>query len=112
MEERKIEIVIGDKKREVYAGNASLRRYRKAGGSMQDLESLDTEGNNSFDELMDVFESLALLLHSNLVDPEGVTLDDIINSFASPTLLFEKTEELIAGVPWLKNGAAAGIETK
>ena len=110
--ERTIEIELDGAKHSVYAGNAALRRYRMAGGSMKALEGVETTGENSLDDMMDIVDSLALLIHANLVAPDGLTVDDMVNAMPSMQDLITASEELFSGVPWLKNGAAAGSEPK
>tara|TARA_R110000823_G_scaffold91080_3_gene200824 strand:- start:526 stop:864 length:339 start_codon:yes stop_codon:yes gene_type:complete len=112
MEERKINIILGGISFEVFAGNAALSRYRKAGGSMKDIEGIDANGENTFDSMMDAMDALALLIHSNLVEGKGLSVEDIINGSGEMTDLFKTAEELFSGVPWLGNVAAAGKDPK
>lgn len=108
MKEREITINIGDKEYAVLAGNAALMRYRRAGGSMQKLEAIDTDGNTNIDEVINTIESLCLLLYSNIKDKGDLTMEDVINGFESMEEIVKVVEELFRGVPWLKNQAAAG----
>ncbi len=130
MEERKIEITIDGKVHQVFAGNAALRRYCNAGGSMKDLEGaeqepvLDGSGKPVLDDkknpmtkmtsdgAMRYCSTCALLLLANLVEPGKLTVDDIFNGIGSVNELMNAGDEVISGVPWLKNQAAAGSESK
>jgi len=79
---------------------------------MKDIEGIDTEGDNTVDSMMDALDSLAILIHSNLVAGNGMTIEDVINGFESMKGLFDAAEEIFTGVPWLGNGAAAGKDPK
>ena len=112
MKEREIKLTISDKEYSVFAGNAALMRYRRAGGSMKDLEGIDTEGGSSVDNLISTLDSICLLIYVNVKDKNGLVIEDIINGIGSMEAVIEVAEEIFAGVPWLKNQAAAGIEHK
>lgn len=112
MKEREIKVNIGDKEYSVLAGNAALMRYRRAGGSMQELESIDTDGQTNIDEVMNTLDSLCLLVYCNIKDKDGLVIEDVINGFESMEDIVKVVEELFRGVPWLKNQAAAGSEPK
>ena len=112
MKEREIKVNIGDKEYAVLAGNACLMRYRRAGGSMQDLERIDTEGGSNVDNLISTLDSICLLIYVNTKDKNGLVIEDIINGLGSMEAVIKVAEEIFAGVPWLKNQAAAGIVHK
>lgn len=109
MKERTIEIQIDGKAQSVFAGNAALIRYRKAGGRMEDIETLD--GEEGVDGLFDKLDSLILLIHSNLVN-DKITSEDLVNGLASMEVLFTAANDLFSGVPWLGNQAATGTPSK
>lgn len=113
MDERTIEIEIHGKPFKVLAGNAALRRYRKAGGSMNALQNLDTKkGENSPDDILDALDSVALLIWANIVDKGDMTIDDLLNGVPTMDAMGEICSDLLDGVPWLGNGEAAGTESR
>lgn len=112
MEERKITICLNGENHSVFAGNASLRRFRKAGGCMSSIEGIDTESDQGIDDVMDMLDSLALFIHANLVEPGSLTIDDLINGFEDMSDMSDAVQELFIGVPWLKNQAATGSGSK
>lgn len=101
MDERTITVEIHGKPYEVYAGNAALRRYRKAGGSMNDLQNLDTnKGENSTDDILDALDSIGLLIYANLKDRGEMTLDDMFNGIPSMNTLADCVSELFSKIEW------------
>lgn len=106
MSERKITIQIGGEQREVYAGNAALRRFRRAGGKMADLSEFDSEDRTT-DDTLDMLDAMLLLIHSNLVERrEGETVDAIADAFPTMEGVVKAAGELFDGVDWLKNAKA------
>ena len=108
MKERTIEVELNGKPVKVFAGNAALIRYRKAGGSMTAIETLD--GEEGVDGLFDKIDSLTLLIHSNLV-VGGISIENFVNGLSSMEVLFTASNDLFSGVPWLGNQVATGTKS-
>jgi phosphoribosylaminoimidazole (AIR) synthetase len=96
MKEQTIKITINGEDREVLAGNAALLRFRKAGGDMSLISSIDGEDT---DALFDSIDAICNLISINLVEP--MTSDDVANGVETMTALFEAATTLLNQVPWL-----------
>ena len=68
MKEQTIKIKINGEDREVLAGNAALLRFRKAGGDMSLISSIDGEDT---DALFDSIDAICNLISVNLVEPQS-----------------------------------------
>ena len=97
MTEQTIKIRINGEDREVYAGNASLMRYRRAGGKMSLVAEIDSKDNDS---LFDSIDAIALLIQVNLVE-RNISPDEIINGVEDMQTLFNAAGWLFNSVPWL-----------
>lgn len=97
MTEHTIKININGKDQEVYAGNASLMRYRRAGGKMSLVAEIDSKDNDS---LFDSLDAIALLIQVNLVE-RNLSPDEIINGVKDMQTLFKSAGLLFNSVPWL-----------
>ena len=96
MKEQTITITINGEDREVLAGNAALLRFRKAGGDMSLISSIDGEDT---DALFDSIDAICNLISVNLVEP--MPSDDVANGVESMTALFTAATTLLNQVPWL-----------
>ena len=97
MKEQTITIVINGEDHEVLAGNASLLRFRKAGGDMSLISSIDGEDT---DALFDSIDAICNLICVNLKE-QNLTSDDVANGVESMSVLFEAAGTLLNQVPWL-----------
>lgn len=100
MDEHRITIKFNFGDAEVFASNAALRRYRKAGGSLSALQDVDTDGGNELDQVLDKIDSFALLIQSNLCE-KNYSIEEIINGFDDLEDVVKVVEQIFAGVPWL-----------
>lgn len=97
MKEQTIKIKINGKNREVYAGNAALLRFRRAGGDMALISSVSGEDNN---DLFDSLDAITKLICVNLVEKD-LTPEEIANGVESMPDLFNAAGVLLNQVPWL-----------
>jgi len=100
MDEHRITVKFNFGDAEVFASNAALRRYRRAGGSLSALQDVDTEGGNELDQILDKIDSFALLIQANLCE-QTYSIDQIINGFDDLEEIVKVVEQIFAGVPWL-----------
>lgn len=111
MKERTTTITLGDTELPVYAGNMTVIRFKRAGGSMARLELLDRvaakrgeedegAGNKplSHDEMIDATEVSLQFIHANLIEPMEFT--ELVNLSQSAHEPAGAYFELINTVPW------------
>lgn len=97
MKEQTIKIKINGKDREVYAGNAALLRFRRAGGDMALISQASEDTNNA---LFDSLDAIIKLICVNLVKKD-LTPDEIADGVDSMPELFSAAGVLLNQVPWL-----------
>tara|TARA_R100001129_G_scaffold184285_2_gene168814 strand:+ start:160 stop:474 length:315 start_codon:yes stop_codon:yes gene_type:complete len=97
MKEQTIKIKINGKDREVYAGNAALLRFRRAGGDMALISQASEDSNNA---LFDSLDAIIKLICVNLVQKD-LSPDEIADGVDSMPELFNAAGVLLNQVPWL-----------
>ena len=97
MKEQTITIKIHGEDKEVYASNASILRFRRAGGDMSLISGLGSEDNNG---IFDSADAVCKLICVNLVDKD-LTPDEIASGVESMVELFNAAGAIINQVPWL-----------
>jgi hypothetical protein len=97
MKEQTITIKINGEEREAYASNASILRFRRAGGDMSLISGITSEDNNG---IFDSADAVCKLICVNLVDKD-LTPDEIASGVDSMVDLFNAAGAIINQVPWL-----------
>lgn len=97
MKEQTIIIKINGEDRDVYASNASILRFRRAGGDMALISGLGAEDNNG---IFDSADAVCKLICVNLVN-QDLTPDEIASGVDSMVELFNAAGAVINQVPWL-----------
>lgn len=97
MKEQKITIKINGEDKEVYASNASILRFRRAGGDMSLISGVGSESNN---DIFDSADAVCKLICVNLVDRD-LTPDEVASGVESMVDLFNAAGAIINQVPWL-----------
>jgi hypothetical protein len=97
MKEQTITIKINGEEQEAYASNASILRFRRAGGDMSLISGISSEDNNG---IFDSADAVCKLICVNLVNKD-LTPDEIASGVDSMVDLFNAAGAIINQVPWL-----------